>query len=388
MNRILLSMAPSVVILAVCSWLVHMEGSANRRHFDEDTRAQLVQRLVPGEPAAAPEPPDSVVAEATDEKPAPEIVERPQIQPDKPIVTAKVSEQPPHSIESLKPFEIAREQPSGPTPDRADPVPQKTARRSILGDIPSPPAGPVPAPGPRGAADPIAGKDPMALSRDGEANLGAAVHELILRNHDVSAEGGFRNHLFQLVLPLLERREPGNPDPKLFIIQSDEPFAFSHVGGYIYVSRVLELMVPHEVELQFLLAHEIAHLDKKHAIKKLAREMAAEIPGPGSPGPGLAQRVYHQIAAGYDPEQEAEADAWACQQLMRLHYSPHEILGLLRRLATREVNLQNTERLKPPSAPEAQIQDVEHHWRRHPPIPYRVGKLDRVLGIGRDSQGR
>src|SRR5262249_7064123 len=57
----------------------------------------------------------------------------------------------------------------------------------------------------RWPVDPIPWKDPLKLTRDEEAKLGKAVHEVIRRHHHVVGEGAetaFLNHLYRLSVPL------------------------------------------------------------------------------------------------------------------------------------------------------------------------------------------
>ena len=229
--------------------------------------------------------------------------------------------------------------------------------------------------------DPVPWKDPLKLTQDEEAKIGKAVHEVILLHHRVlpaSAEAAFRDHLHAVVLPLLELRSGKHGDPKIYLVSSDDAFAFSHLGGYIYLSTFLSKLIPEDVELEFILAHEIAHLDMRHGIEKAARELGAEAHRPPDQ-PGLVQRIYHQIAEGYDSEQEDAADKWACQQLVNLHRPRHDIRMFFVRLQDYNARNQGVERQKPMAGLDAEFQDIEHHWQTHPAIPFRLGRLKAIL---------
>ena len=72
--------------------------------------------------------------------------------------------------------------------------------------------------------------------------------------------------------------------------------------------------------LRFALAHEIYHVDRRHALKCLQ-------------DPGVRNLPYGTLALfyllifprGYFPEQmDFEADAWAMQQLQRMGYTPRD----------------------------------------------------------------
>ena len=203
--------------------------------------------------------------------------------------------------------------------------PLLTAARSVSA---TPPVGRS-----RWPVDPIQWKSSIKLKPDEEAKLGKALHEIIRHHHQVLAEEAapeFLNHLYKLSA----RLRAADVETKIYLIDSNESLSFSHIGGYIYLSRRLAQTISEDVELEFILAHEMAHLEKHHGIAQVVREMVTKtIP---SDQPGLVQRLYHQIAAGYDPRMEYEADASACHRLVRLKRSAHGICLFLRRLENYE----------------------------------------------------
>jgi predicted Zn-dependent protease len=235
------------------------------------------------------------------------------------------------------------------------------------------------------------GTDPLKLTHDQEVKLGQAVHEVILEHHHVLQPGdnpAFVNRLYALAAPFLDQRSRKDIEPKIYLLDSDDVVAFSHLGGYIYLSRYLQRWITSDVELMFLIAHEIAHLDQRDGLHQAAKAMAAKQPSPRGGEPGLVQRIYHQIAAGYAPDQDYAADQWAARQLLRMGKTRHEILLFLRRLEHFGVQekANPTHPLKPLAALEAEVQDVEAHLQRHPPIPFRVNLLEKVIDAGPAAQ--
>lgn len=59
---------------------------------------------------------------------------------------------------------------------------------------------------------------------------------------------------------------------KVEIINSDVINAFAAPGGYIYVYRGLIKYLESEAELAAILAHEIAHIDKRHAVQTIQKQ--------------------------------------------------------------------------------------------------------------------
>ena len=62
----------------------------------------------------------------------------------------------------------------------------------------------------------------------------------------------------------------------IVIIASDEVNAFAHLGGYVYLHKGMLDFAESDAELQFVLAHEIAHIELGHCARKVtyaAREI-------------------------------------------------------------------------------------------------------------------
>ena len=93
--------------------------------------------------------------------------------------------------------------------------------------------------------------------------------------------------------------------------------AFSHPGGYIYLTRGLFDFVGADEDedyvLQFVIGHEIAHVDMQHAIRCL-KDADLKQSGLGT----LPQFYLFILPLGYFDDQDYEADRWAFDQMKRL----------------------------------------------------------------------
>ena len=94
------------------------------------------------------------------------------------------------------------------------------------------------------------------------------------------------------------------------MLDSDEVNAFSHVGGHVYVSWGVFTLAQTDAELEFVVAHELAHAELGHAAAR-AEQLAPQADAAIGRVPGL----HFLIALGYSAEQEFAADAWAYQAL-------------------------------------------------------------------------
>ena len=121
-------------------------------------------------------------------------------------------------------------------------------------------------------------------------------------------------------------------------------------------------MLTWDFEREFVVAHELAHLDMRHS-QTVVKELAASSPGPPK-DPGLVQLFYHVVSRGYDRAQEKAADEWAARQLAAMGRTAYKITKFI-------VGQQQLAGMKPVgeivvddvSSP---IQHINMHWRRHP----------------------
>jgi hypothetical protein len=171
---------------------------------------------------------------------------------------------------------------------------------------------------------------------------------------------------------LAEGRVPGGNGPWFHVLNSQEVNAFSHVGDHIYVSRGVFALAQVDAELQFVVAHELAHLKLGHTaarLEQVARGSHLAI--------GLGPWLHHLIALGFSDDQEFAADVWAYQALTRIGRSRREALGFLRRYSTyAEEHRLSVGRHPPQSQPGSARQDLDNHYRAHPPVRERLARLE------------
>jgi predicted Zn-dependent protease len=99
--------------------------------------------------------------------------------------------------------------------------------------------------------------------------------------------------------------------------------AFAAPGGFVYVTRGLLAHLGSEAELAAILAHEIGHVDARHALRD---EAWADQRAPGWTRADML-RFYERSR-----DNEREADAWSAGALARAGYAPSALADALRRL--------------------------------------------------------
>ncbi len=123
------------------------------------------------------------------------------------------------------------------------------------------------------------------------------------------------------------------------VIAKKDINAFSLPGGYIYVFRGMLKFVRTDSELAAVLAHEIAHIEYKHALKQMANAQrmtiyaliiaAATRTGAGIMGADLLRLA---ILNKYSRKYEEEADCRSIKLMMKAGYNPVAALTLMERL--------------------------------------------------------
>lgn len=170
------------------------------------------------------------------------------------------------------------------------------------------------------------------------------------------------------------------------ILDTDIPNAFALPGGYTFVTRGLLAIINDENELAGVMAHEIIHAHKRHAIKQMKRGLLPallKIPGAVV---GLASEKIGNLLiapvdavsglfdANYSRKHEREADKEGIQLMAAAGYHPQGLINCLSTLSRERVMLTGEQE-------KASILDD------HPITPKRVNYLNKeVPGLTLDLQ--
>ena len=116
-----------------------------------------------------------------------------------------------------------------------------------------------------------------------------------------------RDRLAGVVRNKLHRFEVG-------MVTDDQPTAYALPGGFIFLTRALtELCERDRDEVAFVVAHEMAHVIRRHAINRVLRQTAYAAasmvaPGRGAIAPWLRRVGVEWLERAYSRDQEFEAD--------------------------------------------------------------------------------
>jgi beta-barrel assembly-enhancing protease len=115
--------------------------------------------------------------------------------------------------------------------------------------------------------------------------------------------------------------------------------AFAVPGGFVYVYTGLLLKAKNEAEIAGVLAHEIAHVAKRHGAKQLVKQYGVSMLLDVLIGDSSAIRTVVDISSGllflkYGRDNEFEADSCATEYLISTGYNPTGMKSFLEFLAS------------------------------------------------------
>jgi hypothetical protein len=213
------------------------------------------------------------------------------------------------------------------------------------------------------------------LKIEDEIRLGRALHALVLRFNKSIGSGPWARRAEEAAGPLLKTRSRKGFDYTITILDSDKVFAFSHPGGYVYLSRGIFNLIAEDEDyaLQFVVGHEIAHVDQQHAVKCLQDPEVKRL------GFGTLKQFYFLIfPLGYMPDQDFAADRWVVERMKQLGSTRREMLTFLRRFEGYAAR-NGFENSRQPAEPNADSSPLENHSRAHPPAWKRLKELEALI---------
>lgn len=222
-------------------------------------------------------------------------------------------------------------------------------------------------------------QDLLRLSPEEEQEIGAEFHRVIGEEYPLALDSPAGERIERLARPLLEHHGLNAADFRFSLIDSETVNAFAHVGGYVYVNQGLLDLAEDDDEVQFVLSHEIAHIALGHCSERLTYTVRSQ-QVLGEDAGEIIGLLYSLIAAGYFPEQEFEADAFAQQTMLAVGKEPRAGVKILRRIYEEFETDEDVE--LPPEITDSRwyriLVAVDQHLQTHPDVDERVRRIERV----------
>jgi predicted Zn-dependent protease len=155
------------------------------------------------------------------------------------------------------------------------------------------------------------------------------------------------------------------------VTKGNQPNAFALPGGFIFVTRSLvELCERDRDELAFILGHEMAHVIRGHAIKRIVSTSAVNVASRAVPVRGQLSTWLRKVGiqfleSAYSQELEFQADKLGVRLADVAGYNPNASIKLLGRLS--ELSLSESEFV------------AGNYFSSHPAFEARISNIKQFL---------
>jgi predicted Zn-dependent protease len=172
---------------------------------------------------------------------------------------------------------------------------------------------------------------------------------------------------------------------EFYIYDSTDVNAYSVLGGHVYVTSPMLQLIESEAELAFILAHEIAHIDLEHCVDAVRFRYGLRKEGLKII-PELVQLGHEIFKAGFDIDQELEADRYAIDRILKCVYTPQAVLWLFERMA----DIEGSQRPSQGEKTHRKIwellrEGLKHYRKTHPPWQDRIKLIHRFIDENKDK---
>jgi predicted Zn-dependent protease len=185
--------------------------------------------------------------------------------------------------------------------------------------------------------------DLVMMSENKELSIGEELHKKLLEKTPIYPDPKLQAYVNEIGQKLVRNSHRSDIQYTFTLIDAPDINAFALPGGYIYVNRGLLAYLQNEAQLAAVIAHEIAHVTARHAVRQdSARKgssvlaVAATI-ATGSGVVGDVTQMWSTAAVmGYGRDMELEADRIGAEYLNRSGYDPQSMIEVISLLKDQE----------------------------------------------------
>ena len=134
---------------------------------------------------------------------------------------------------------------------------------------------------------------------------------------------------------LLKQLDSSEFNHHIWVVDQDEINAFTLPGGYIIVNQGLIKFSEHPEEVAGVIAHELGHVEHRHVVSRLIKELSVAIlfsALSGSDAVLLNEVGRTAVSTAFDRRQEEDADEFAADLLENAKLDPRVLATFFRRL--------------------------------------------------------
>ena len=212
--------------------------------------------------------------------------------------------------------------------------------------------------------------DDFTFSEAEEIELGLAISNRIRARYGVAQDVDVTRYMSLVGATVAQKSGRPSIPWRWIVLDSDIVNAFAAPGGYVHVTRGALAVIKSEAELAGVLAHEAAHITRKHTLKALQKSLGMELAqnqASFTVGSALFEAAADQAAkavlAGFGQSEELEADQVGVEIAARVGYQAAGLTNFLGTLNALTAGSSSSSAL----------------FRSHPETDERIKKLNKTI---------
>lgn len=175
------------------------------------------------------------------------------------------------------------------------------------------------------------------FARENERKLGQMILETITTTNDKIKNEKVHAVIDSIKARICRTRAIDCRDIKIHMIRNSEVNAFALPDNHMVIYSGLIEYAQNAEEVAGVMAHEIGHMEKKHVMKKLVKEVGLEMlfaMAGGDAGFEIVRETGKTLSStAFDRKQEGEADEYAVETLAGSNIDPQHLSNFFFRLS-------------------------------------------------------
>jgi beta-barrel assembly-enhancing protease len=213
-----------------------------------------------------------------------------------------------------------------------------------------------------------------------EAEIGAQISEHLRKRFGVMQDEALHRYVTLVGRSVAAGIQRTDITWTFIVLDTDGVNAFAAPGGFVHITRGALALIDSEAELAGVLAHEIGHIEQKHALAELRRSRAVDVGRRTSRTEAISRfsEAGLRIVSGnlWDQKQELESDRFALELTNAAGYSPAGLGEFLNRLLERNEGIRDEQ-------PTGRTLLRNGLFSSHPEMQERVAGIEQAVASSR-----
>jgi Zn-dependent protease with chaperone function len=181
----------------------------------------------------------------------------------------------------------------------------------------------------------------LKISEQDERALGEAVSDRVRLEFGVFQDKDVTKYVTLVGAVMAQVSSRPDLNWEFIVLDTDGVNAFASPGGIVHITRGALGLIKSEAELAVVLAHEIAHITRKHTVNSIQKNKGFKLASDAVPGSNayvgaLANAAYDNIVEkGFDRGDEEDADQEGARLANKVGYNPAGLGAFLEKLNAR-----------------------------------------------------